>query len=320
MPHILVSGATGFIGRQLCGKFLSDGFKVRAAIWREDAASQNLLDEVEKYPIDSIGPNTDWNGPLLGIDVVVHLAARVHIMNDTLADPLTAYRKVNVQGTEVLARSAAKAGARRFVFLSSVKVHGEESARKYTEEDVLSPQDPYAVSKLEAERILARISKETGLEVVILRPPLVYGPGVKANFLRLLQCVAAGYPLPLARVGNARSMVYVGNLVDAISLCAVLPAAVGKTFLVSDGDDVSTSELIRRIGAALGRPARLLPVPPGLMRLVGKLTGKSAAVDRLLGSLTIDVSKIRKELGWTPPYTMRQGLAATAEWYKNLPN
>lgn len=290
---------------------------MRAAVW-DGEPFPGLPKGVEAVTIGSIGPDTEWGESLSGVDTVIHLAARVHVMNDTLADPLTAYRKVNVQGTEALARAAAKAGAKRFVFLSSVKVHGEEAPRKYTEDDALNPQDPYGVSKLEAERMLARISRETGLEVVVLRPPLVYGPGVKANFLRLIQGVAAGYPLPLASVENARSLVYLGNLVDAISLCAVSPSAAGKTFLVSDGEDVSTPELIRRMAAALGRPARLLPVPPGLMRLAGKITGKSAAVDRLLGSLAVDSGKLRRELGWVPPFTMEQGLRETAAWFKEI--
>jgi nucleoside-diphosphate-sugar epimerase len=238
-------------------------------------------------------------------------------MDETAGDPLIAYRQVNVAGTENLARQAVEHGVRRLVFLSSIKVHGEETAVPYTEQHLAAPQDPYGASKLEAEKILHEISTETGLEVVIIRPPLVYGPGVKANFLNLLKIVERGVPLPLASITNARSLVYLGNLIDAIVTCATHPRAAGQTFLVSDGEDVSTPQLIRQLATALDRPARLLPFPPSLMRLAGKLTGKSMAVDRLLGSLVVDSGKIRRELGWKPPYTMAEGLAETAKWYKD---
>jgi nucleoside-diphosphate-sugar epimerase len=225
---------------------------------------------------------------------------------------------VNAGGTEVLARQAADRGVRRFVFLSSVKVHGEGSRVPYTEEQQPDPQDPYGVSKWKAEVSLKRIGGDTGLEVVIIRPPLVYGPGVKANFYQLLRSIELGLPLPLAGIQNKRSLVFLGNLIDAIISCATHAEAAGRTFLVSDGEDISTSELITRAAAALGRPARLLPFPSALLRLAGLLTGKKAAVDRLLGSLTVDSSRIRRELGWTPPFTMTEGLRETAVWYRNI--
>lgn len=313
---VLVTGATGFVGRPLCEKLLKTFGLVRGSVWIAEPATC-LPAGVQLAPIEAIGPATDWSEALTGIDTVVHLAARVHVMDDTSEDPLEAYRQVNVSGTENLARQSVANGVRRLVFISSVKVHGEESDVTYTEENALSPQDPYGVSKLEAEVALKRIAKNTGLEVVIIRPPLVYGPGVKANFLRLLGTVERGIPLPLASIDNRRSLVYLGNLIDAISLCATHPKAAGQAFLVSDGDDVSIPDLIRRLASALERPARLLPCPTTLMRLAGRMLSKASAVDRLVGSLTVDSSKINRELGWQPPFTMAEGLKVTATWCKS---
>lgn len=315
---VLVTGATGFVGQPLCEKLLTTFGLVRGAVWIAGPTT-NLPAGVQPTPIEAIGPDTDWTQALAGIDIVIHLAARVHVMDDTSEDPLEAYRQVNVAGTENLARQAVVNGARRLVFISTVKVHGEEADVSYTEADRLAPEDPYGVSKQEAEDVLHRVSAETGLEIVIIRPPLVYGPGVKANFRRLLVTVQRGLPLPLSRICNKRSLVGLGNLVDAIDLCATHPQAAGNTYLVSDGEDVSTPELVRMIAAAFGRPARLFPVPLPLMRLAGKLSGKGASVDRLVGSLMVDSSKIRRELGWQPPYTMTQSLAETAEWFRKQP-
>jgi nucleoside-diphosphate-sugar epimerase len=274
-----------------------------------------LPNTVEAFMIDSIGPDTAWSAVLTDVDVVVHLAARVHVMQDSSSDPPSAFRQVNVAGTERLARQAATAGVKRLIYISSIKVNGEESSTPYTELDTPNPQDAYAVSKWEAEQILRQIATETGLELVILRPPLVYGSGVKANFLQLIKIVNRGIPLPLARVNNRRSLIYVGNLADAIVACVTRFEAAGQTYLVSDGEDISTPELIRRLADALGRASRLLPFPLKMLRLAGKLIGKSAEVERLLGSLTVDPSKIRRQLGWKPPYTIDQGLRETAEWF-----
>ncbi len=313
--HILVTGATGFIGRSLCEKLLLSDYSVRGAV-RITNAPKNLPAGVQAAPIKSIGHDTDWSAALTGIDTVIHLAARVHVMGETSCDPLTPYREVNVAGTENLARQAAAKGVRRFVFLSSVKVHGEETEVPYSEQLHPAPEDPYGVSKLEAEKVLRQITAETGLEVVIIRPPLVYGPGVKANFLNLLKIVKSGLPLPLASITNARSLVYLGNLIDAIITCMNHPQAAGQTYLVSDCEDVSTPMLIRNVAYALDRPVRLFPLPTSLLRLAGNLTGKSMAVDRLLGSLAVDIGKIKRELGWNPPFTMAEGLAMTASWYR----
>ena len=250
------------------------------------------------------------------MDAVVHLAARVHVMNDTATDPLSAFRQVNVAGTERLAHVATAHGVRRFVYISSVKVNGAGCKKPFTEYDIPAPDDPYGISKREAEQVLHHIAGDTGLEVVILRPPLVYGPGVKANFLSLFKIVDRGIPLPLASINNHRSLIYLGNFIDAITSCINQPKTAGQTYLVSDDEDVSTPELIQRVAVALGRPARLFPFPPSFMRFAGKLLGKLDAVERLVGSLTIDSSKIQRELGWKPPYTMEQGLKETGEWYK----
>ena len=237
-------------------------------------------------------------------------------MDDPAADPLTEFRRVNTEGTAKLARDAAEAGGKRLVFISSIKLNGEETETPYIEESSTHPKDPYGISKWEAEKALRKIEAETGLEVVIVRPTLVYGPGVKANFLNMMKIISKSIPLPLASIQNKRSLIYVENLVDALAVCATHPAAAGQTYLVSDGEDVSTSELISRTAAALGVRARLLPFPVFVMRLFGKLTGRSATVNRLTGSLAVDSSKIRRELGWKPPFTMEEGLQDTAQWFK----
>lgn len=256
---------------------------------------------------------------MTGMDVVIHLAARVHVMNERADDPLTEFRQVNVFGTERLARSAVASGVRRLVYVSSIKVNGEQTAENetFSESDVPHPQDPYGISKWEAERILSQIAEETGLEVVIVRPPLVYGPEVKGNFAQMLRVLDKGIPLPLASVRNLRSLVYVENLADALIACASHPAAAGQTYLVSDGEDISTSGLLNFLAESIGRPARLFPCPPGLLQVLANWVGKGAQAERLLGSLQVDSAKIRRDLNWVPPYTLQQGLQATAEWYRN---
>ncbi|KAF0220654.1 MAG: NAD-dependent [Geobacteraceae bacterium] len=252
----------------------------------------------------------------MGIDTVIHLAARVHVMKEVASNPLSEFRKTNTEGTLQLAKQAAAAGVKRFVFMSTIGVNGNTSGcRAYTEDDKPAPHNPYSVSKLEAEIGLREISEKTGMEVVIIRAPLVYGPGNPGNFLSLLCIIAKGIPLPLASINNRKSFLYAENLADALACCATNPAAAGQTYLVSDREDVSTPELIRRVASALGRPARLIPFPTDLMRLAGRMLGKSSAVERLVGSLQVDNSKIQKELGWKPPFTMQEGLQSTAEWF-----
>lgn len=310
---ILVTGANGFVGQATCAALRQAGHSVLPAV----RVPYGLADEVV---VGNIHAQTDWRAALAGVDAVVHLAARVHLMDDKAADPLAQYRAVNVAGTLQLAQQAHTAGVKRFVYISSIKVNGEERACAYTETDAPAPEDHYARSKWEAEQGLHQLAAATGLEVVILRPPLVYGPGVGANFLALMRAIARGLPLPLGAIDeqhSRRSLIFVGNLADAIACCLVHPAAAGETFLVSDDDDVATSELARRIGAALGRQARLISVPYRLLNMLGRITKKSALVRRLTEPLTSDSQAIRRTLGWTPPFTLDKGLQATAAWFHN---
>lgn len=315
---ILVTGATGFVGRALCERLLDDHSCVRGTLLPSESSSL-LMPGVEGVVVGPLGPDTDWNAALAGVETVIHLAARVHIMNDTSADPLADFRLTNVAGTEKLARDAVQAGVKRLVFVSSIKVNGEEAESPYTESSPAHPVDAYGKSKWEAEQVLRRIESEDALEVVVVRPPLVYGPGVKANFFKLMKIVDAGFPLPLGSIQNRRSLIYVGNLADALVRCATHPAAAGHTYPVGDEDVVSTPELIRRIAAAMGVPCRLFPFPVPCLRLLGAMSGKRSAVDRLLGSLWVDSSAIRTELGWSPPFTMNDGLRDATVWFQRKP-
>jgi UDP-glucose 4-epimerase len=308
--RVLVTGANGFVGRALCAELARCGHSVRGAL-RRKARSPELVEGVEPAVVGTIDAGTDWEKALAGCQVVVHLAARVHVMNDPAQDPQALYRATNTDATLNLARQAAQAGVKRLVFVSTIKVNGEGRDAPYRETDEPAPEDAYAISKWEAEQGLQRIAQETGLEVVTLRPPLVYGPGVRANFLRLMRTVRNGWPLPLGAIRNRRSLLYLGNFVDAIRLCVEHPAAAGQTFLLDDGKAISTPELIRALARAMGRPARLLAVPVRLLELAGTLLGKRTAVERLTGSLYVDSSAIRSRLGWTPPFSMEAGLAAT---------
>ena len=260
--------------------------------------------------VGEINVATDWGSALRDVNVIVHLAARVHVMHDTATDPLTAFRTVNVNGTLNLARQAAAAGVKLFVFISSVKVNGESTQprRAFTEADAPKPQDAYGQSKHEAEQGLRQLSADTGMEVVIIRPPLVYGPGVKANFAALMHAVQRGWPLPLGAVHNQRSLVALDNLVDFIVTCITHPQAANQTFLVSDGQDLSTTELVRGMAQAAGVPARLLPVPVWALLAGASLLGKGDAVQRLCGNLQVDMSQARSLLGWLPPVSVEEGL------------
>jgi nucleoside-diphosphate-sugar epimerase len=308
--NILVTGAAGFVGRALLPRLLAEGRRVRAAV-REP--SKELPAGVDSACVGEIHADTDWHAALAGVDAVVHLAARAHVLDEASPDAFALYRAVNALGALKLAEAAAAAGVRRFVFLSSVRAHGARTTgAPFTESSPLAAEDPYGRSKAEAEVGLARVARGTALEPVVLRPPLVYGAGARGNFARLVKLVGRGIPLPLGSVRNRRSLVYVGNLVDAIVRSLDHPAAAGQTFLVSDGEDVSTPELVRRIARALGRPARLIAVPPALLRLGGALAGRKDDVARLLDDLVVDSSPIRRTLAWRPPYTLDQGLTETA--------
>ena len=315
MATALVTGGTGFVGRALCARLTAGGFTVRAST--RTAAESLAPPGVKLLATGELGPETRWEEALSGVDVVFHLAARVHMMKETAADPEAEYRRVNVAATEHLARRAVAAGVHRFVFVSTTKVLGEGRPAPYTDGDPAAPEDAYGRSKWGAEKALEIVSEGTGLRVVVVRPPLVYGAGVKANFLRLFRAVERGLPLPLGAItGNQRSLIYLENLADALHACAVAPLSANRTFLVSDGEDVSTAELARRMARALGRPARLLPVPPSLLRAGAWLFGRSAAAERLVGSLAVDSRGIREVLGWNPPFDLDTGLARTAAWHR----
>jgi len=312
---ILITGATGFIGRTFSMKSLKEGLQVRGTLLPNEPIS-SLIPGVEPVIIESVGPTTPWKHALEDIGIVFHLAARVHVIHETSPDPLKEFRLTNTAGTICLANQAAAAGVKRFVFMSTIGVNGNTvENRAFNENDEPAPHNAYSFSKFEAEIGLREISEKTGMEVVIVRAPLVYGPGNPGNFLSLLRIIARGFPLPLASVCNLRSFLYVENLADALICCLTHPNAAGKMFLVSDGEDVSTPDLIKRVAAALGRPARLFHFPPGLMLTTGLILGKSSAVGQLIGSLLVDSSKIRRELTWVPPFTMEEGLLKTADWF-----
>jgi nucleoside-diphosphate-sugar epimerase len=302
-PRLLVTGGSGFIGTALIARLVSDRtHSVRMATRNKDA----FVRGTEGVVAGDVSSLTNWRELLAGVNTVVHLAARVHVQGDRAAGSLNSYREVNTAGTLHLAREAALAGAKRFVFLSTVKIHGERGS--FRESDPPAPQDHYAISKHEAEVGLRSIAAETGLEVVIIRTPLVYGPGVKANFLALMRAVSRGIPLPFGSVRNLRSLIALDNLVDVILVSAEHPAAARETFLVSDGEDVSTPALIRRLATAMGRRARLLNVPPTLLLAAATAVGRRDDAQRLLGSLQVDSTKVRTLLGWTPPLSVDEGL------------
>jgi nucleoside-diphosphate-sugar epimerase len=314
---VLVTGATGFVGSALVSRLAADrSFSGVVAAVRGNAAAKP--EGVWQVHVGDLLPTTDWGPSLLGVDALVHCAARVHVLLDDAMDPLQAYREVNVIGTLNLARQAAQAGVGRFVFVSSIKVNGESTqpGQPFSAADVPSPLDPYGVSKLEAEQGLRDIEAQTGMEVVIVRPPLVYGPGVKANFATMMRWVARGIPLPLGAIYNARSMVALDNLVDLLVTCIEHPAAAGHTFMVSDGQDVSTTELLRRTAQAMGKKAFLLSVPASVLELGITLLGKRALAQRLCGSLQVDIEKTRRVLGWNPSLTLDQGLKKAVESMK----
>lgn len=302
----LITGAHGFIGSALVHRLRQENREVRAAVRSANAAG------VDSFVMGDLGAACDWSAALVGVAVIIHCAARVHVLREELSDPLLAFRKVNVDGTLNLARQAAEAGARRFIFISSVKVYGEGASGPYAVDDPTYPSDAYAISKFEAEQGLRELALATGMEVVIIRPPLVYGPGVKANFLSLMRWLHKGLPLPLGRIDNKRSFVALDNLIDLIMVCLTHSGAANQTFLVSDGEDLSTSEWLRRLGGAMGRPACLMPIPAGWLEGVAFLLGKQSVAKRLCGSLQVDISKTRTVLGWVPPVAIDDALHRTA--------
>lgn len=303
---ILITGSNGFVGAHLAPALIQQNYSLKP---------------INRSTFDGITPVTDWSKPLAeGIDTVIHLAARVHLMQDSSADPLTTYRATNTESTLNLAQQAADSGVRRFIFLSSIKVNGEGRNTPYTEQDIPAPIDPYAISKWEAEQGLLEISAKTGMEVVIIRPPLIYGAGVKANFLRLLQWIEKGRPLPFGNISNRRSLLYIGNLVDAIRICIEHPAAANQVFLLSDNESISTTELSLKLSKYFKYSPRLLNLPPHLLKIALMFIGKKQTADRLLGSLSINNRKICQSLNWKPPFTLDEGLSETVKAYSQTKN
>lgn len=311
----LVTGGSGFLGQALINQLVRlPGCTVVAPMRN---LSARLAAGARSFALNNLDGANDWQVTLTDVDVVIHAAARVHVMNEVAVDPLAAFREVNVEATLNLARQAAEYGVKRFIFISSIKVNGEgtEAGAVYRADDTPAPIGPYAISKLEAEQGLMSLAANTGMEVVVIRPVLVYGPGVKANFLSMMRWLYRGVPLPFGAVNNLRSLVAIDNLVDLIVTCSDHPAAANQVFLASDGEDVSTTQLLRKLANALGKPARLLPIPSRIMSGVAAMIGKRAMADRIFGSLQVDISKNRKLLGWEPPVTLDKALGLTAQHF-----
>lgn len=311
--NVLVTGATGFVGRRIIELLTSSQqFTPIAAIRKE---SSQLSSRIQTVMIEDLGPDNLWGNSLKDVQIVIHTAARVHIMNDSAKDPLSEFRKVNVEGTLNLARQAAEAGVKRFIFLSSIKVNGESTPlnQPFTELDAPMPVDPYGISKLETENGLFKLAEETGMEVVCIRPPLAYGPGVKANFLSMMRWIKLGVPLPFGAIENKRSFVALDNLVDLIKVCIIHPDARNQIFLAGDGVDISTTDLLNSVAAAMNKKAWLLPFPQKLIEFCLHVLGKKELIQRLCGSLQVDISKARKILDWKPPLTLEQGLHKTTQ-------
>ena len=313
MSKILVTGATGFVGKRLVPALISAGHEVRCAVSKKVDwlnAEQVVVNKLEDDP--------DWSDALVDVDVVIHLAARVHVMNETSASAMDDYCKINSIATRNLANQAAQHNVKRFVFLSSIKVNGEFTLKNtpFTEESIAQPEDPYGQSKLYAEQYLQAISQNTGLEVVIIRPPLIYGPEVKANFLKMLHLIRKGLPLPFGRVKNSRSLVYIENLISALCTVATHPNAANQTYLVADDDSLSLTQMMSTIGKAMGKRSRLIPVPVSLMSFSFALLGKKNINTRLFGCLEVNNNKIKSQLNWVPPVTATEGLKETVKWYQ----
>ena len=320
--RVLVTGADGFVGRYICRKLIESGYSLRAGV-RNVESIPDLQRAVpglsDSSLLGDLGASPELRGPLAGVSAVMHLAARVHVMKDSSGNPLQEFRRVNVVGTKSLARAAAEAGVRRFIFVSTIKVNGDSTSDEPFNVDMPpAPQDAYAISKCEAEEALRSVAVESGLEVVIVRPPLVYGPGVRGNFLRLMSLVDRALPLPWPKGKNRRSMIGAANLADFLVRCVDHPNAAGQSFLVKDSEDISTRELISRLARLLGRPVRLVPIPEPLIRLAARLTMNKEAAGRVLDSLVINSDFAQQLLKWAPPVTLDEGLATTAQWYREI--
>ncbi len=312
---VLITGANGFIGNSVVSYLAnSPKYEVRVSV-RKSTKIFSPLTKV--FPNCDISTNTDWKIALEKVDCVIHCAARVHVLNETSTDPLTEFRRINVDGTLNLARQAGNAGVKRFIFISSLKVNGEftELGKPFFADDIPKPMDPYGISKMEAEQGLRILAAQTGMEVVIIRPPLVYGPGVKANFLSLMRWLDRGLPLPLGSVHNKRSFTALENLVDLIVRCVAHPAAANQVFLVSDDEDLSTTDLLRRMGKAMGKAPLLFPFPVFFLNTAAKMIRKPGIAQRLLGSLQVSISKTKELINWRPPISVDEALKRTAKHY-----
>ncbi len=318
MGHILVTGAGGFIGGHLCRELVSAGFSVRAAT-RRPVTIEGLGNLVKRAVIGDVGPGTDWSEALTEVGAVIHLAARTHILKETSADSLAAYRRVNVEGTRSLVEASIRCGVRRFLLISSIKAVGEETraGEAFSEESPCHPSEPYGISKWEAEQVLRTSASRGGMEWVVMRPPMVYGPGVGANFMRLLKVIDRGVPLPLRTAGNPRSLLFVRNLTSAVVRAVNHAGACGRILHVADDRPWSTEELVRRTAELMERPARLFPFPALLLELIGKAAGRSEDVRRLVRSLVVATDRIRSRLDWEPPFTTDDGLRLTVDWYRH---
>lgn len=313
--EIVLTGMSGFVGQALLPRLLQKKYNTRAAV---RSLKKALDGQVSQCSINNICKNQNWKNIVIDADIVIHCAARVHIMDDSSSNPLEKFREVNTYGTLNLAQQAADAGVKRFIFISSIKVNGESTkiGVPFKPDDNFIPTDPYGLSKYEAEIGLHNIAKETGMEVVIIRPPLVYGPSVKANFAAMIKWLNKGVPLPLGGIKeNKRSLVSLDNLVDLIITCIDHPNAANQTFLVSDDEDLSTATMLKELSVALGKSGKMLSLPVKLFEVIGKVTGRSAIMERLCGSLQVDISKTKQLLDWHPPVTVKEGFARTAEYY-----
>ncbi|MDR6586854.1 nucleoside-diphosphate sugar epimerase [Herbaspirillum sp. BH-1] len=317
--RILITGASGFVGQALVRQLASEGLHHLRAALRPTAKLPVDSSTLEKVIVEELAPDTNWSAALEGTEAVVHCAARVHVMNETAGDPLSEFRRTNVEGTLALARQAQLAGVRRFIFISSIKVNGEETqpGRPFTADDTPAPADPYGISKMEAEQALRELARNGTMEVVMIRPVLVYGPGVKANFLSMIRWLDKGIPLPLGGItSNRRSLVALDNLVDLICVCLTHPDAAGQVFLVSDGEDLSTTAMLRRISLALGKSPFLPSLPASWLMLPARMMGRPGIAQRLCGSLQVDISKNRDLLGWTPGTTVDAAFQKTVDAYR----
>jgi nucleoside-diphosphate-sugar epimerase len=315
MQKILVTGANGFVGKMVCAELLARGFDVTAAVRNAPDGANVQNSGLRFVGVGNIDSDTDWTEALEGCSGVIHLAARAHVLNDDVADPLAAFRTTNVAGALQLARAASRAGIGRFVFVSSIGVNGNLSRQAFAEHDAPLPAEPYAISKLEAELALRAEATRSSMELVIVRPPLVYGPNCPGNFLRLLKLLASGIPLPFSALRTRRSFISVWNLADFLATCLVHEHAAGELFLVSDMDDVTLPDLLRGLARGTGRHARLFSVPPAWLAALAGMAGKGAMYDKLAGTLTVDAQHARRQLGWVPPVSLTEGLRRTGHWY-----